>query len=70
MIMHEDKGVRGETERRFKDLPGVGDTLIEAAERNLVDCLEVVFGIEQDDAERFAGERAHFRSQELIDELG
>ena len=59
MIVDDDDRVGGIDQRRAEDLARMSDAFVHAAERDFLDAEQVQFGVEQDDAQRFAVQRAH-----------
>jgi hypothetical protein len=63
MIVHEDKGIGGVRDHRFKDFSRVSERLIDGALTNCADLNEMLFGIEKNNAEQFAIEKAHLGTE-------
>ena len=53
----------------LKDIARMSDALIQTAQRDLLDSNQVIARIEQNDAQRFLVQHAHFGAEKLIDEL-
>ena len=61
--MHQDEGVGGEYNRRLKDFARMRERLIDTALANRADLNEVLFGVEKDDAQGFAIQKAHLGTE-------
>ena len=61
--MHQDEGIRRMDDHRLKDLSRVGEGLIYRPLTNRADLNEMLLGVEKDNSERFAVEKAHLRTK-------
>ena len=70
MIVDDDDCVGGRDDGRPKDVPRMRDAFIQTAERNFLNTHEVITRIQQNHAERFLVQDAHFRTEQGADQLG
>ena len=61
--MHHDEGIGGVDDHRLKDFSRMGERFIDTALANRADLNEVLLGVEKDDTQGFAIQKAHFGTE-------
>ena len=69
VVVNEYQRVCGVDERRAKYLARMSNAFIETAERNFLNLHEPVPRVEEDDAHRLLLQGAHFRADEIINQI-
>ena len=75
VIVHQHKSESAKRDNRFKDFPWMGERFVESAFSHGNDLDELLFGVEQDHADRFVRKKPHlgaetgYRPRAIDDEL-
>src|ERR1700681_109031 len=69
MIVHDDHSVGGRNDRRTKHIAGMGDALVDTANRDFFDADEMIASVEQNHAQRFLVQSSHLRTDEFVCQL-